>query len=75
MIQRFGTEILVPMKHDTWEILVIDRVRIVLCLQADTGVLCVWNAFFSRNLHWLVCNIKLQTRLVCKAGHADTGLF
>ena len=75
MIQRLGAEILIWMKHDTWEILVIDRVREMLCLQADTGMLCVWNALFSRNLHRLVCDIKLQTRLVSKAGHADAGLF
>ena len=66
MIQRLGTEILAGMKHDAWEISVIDRIREMLCFQADTGVLCVRNALFSRKLHWLVCDIKLQTRLVRK---------
>ena len=75
MIQRLGTEILAGMKHDAWEISVIDRIREMLCFQADTGVLCVRNALFSRKLHWLVCDIKLQTRLVRKAGHADSRLF
>lgn len=75
MIQRLGTEILAGMKHNAWKISVIDRIREMLCFQADTGVLCVRNALFSRKLHWLVCDIKLQTRLVRKAGHADSRLF
>ena len=66
MIQRLGTEILAGMKHNAWEISVIDRIREMLCFQADTGVLCVRNALFSRKLHWLVCDIKLQARLVMR---------
>ena len=75
MIQCLGTEILVRMKHDTWEVLMVDRVRIVLCFEADAGMSGIWNTFFSRELHRLVCYIKLESRLVCKAGHTDSGFF
>ena len=63
------------MKHDTWKVFVVDRIRIMLCFQADAGTCRIWNAGLARKAHVTACNIKLQTRLVGKAGHADTALL
>ena len=68
MIQRLGTEILAGMKHDAWEISVIDRIREMLCFQADSAVLLVGNAAFAPLSTQKITGIELQGRFCGEDG-------
>ena len=68
MIQCLGTERLIRCQHDAREIVMVDRVRKMLCLETHArmaGILCT---VLAGDLDRLVCHIQLHTRLIEGSG-------